>query len=915
MVTIRYFKSATSKEFESHWVNSVADFLKLKQFSKDELLDLRFFKGDVLGEEIDTLDVSFLDISNGEIEIFHGSNIPQGPIVPFLPYIFGALTFIASIALRPSIPSTEGLSQSSATNALGASKNEPRINQRTDDIFGYLPKHTPPLWQVPYRIGVNNQETEVLLVCVGRGKYAIDTDEIFDGYTQYSKIPNAQVNIYEPGTYPGNGSPSQTLGGLIDEPIGVYRESNDLNASELLPPNDLALGEDADWSISESAGTAVLTLNNSDALDVDLQDYFTVGQDILLIDTFINETSTVDFTTLYRDDGGPTSKNFYHEILTDVSGNYEITNVTSDTLTITGTSWGNYSGSFLFDYYDVNDEGTEADLFFTLDSDIESGWYQTFDDPDYSDPISWEELSKNPDVGQAFDNTIGPIVIPDGSEKIIINVTSSSGFYKIDGTTYKTIDADIEFIIEELDSDGVPTGALFPITETYSTNENNISTSVYRSIFIEVPFSRSRIYGRRLTDRDKSSGVSNVDKIEWTSLYSFESNPDNVDFGDVTLMHCVVPSNSQSRLVKERRTNLNVTRKITQYFSGGTFGPAESYATDDFSQILIHTALDPKCGRLNISQINAEGILLLKEQIINYFSSNEMIRFGYDFDTTEMSYEDMFTIVCNVVNCIPYVQNGVYDAFFEREQPTSSLQVTCRNKIAESEVREDLFYKEYDGVELTYRNEDTGVSEVIYVPSDRSAVNPERIELVGCITELQAYRRALRIRNKQIYNIVNVEFDTDEFGRVIAPGQRIDSPDGTRFVRHKGNTEGYNIYDGEVIEVNGLNVELSDPVAFVEGEDHYVQFTNANGDNSELILCTEGDNEFEIIINTTPLESIYDGYQRDKTKYTFCSEQLRESIALIPQTIEFRIDDGKETNTISSINYDSRYYQGDTETI
>jgi len=924
MVTVRYFKSATDKEFESHFVDNLSAFLKSKNFNRDELLDLRFFKGDVLGEEIDTINGYFLDIPEGEIEVFHGSTMPQGPLVPFLPYIFAALAFVAAIALTPkiSLPNEGNRKQGSSTNRLGASNNEPNINGRIDDIFGHVAKHTPPLWQVPYRIGKDNQETEVLLVAVGRGKYDINTDNIYDGYTPYVNIPKSQVSIYEPGTHPGNGSPSQTIGSVIDEPIGIYRESNDLNASELLPPNDLAIGQDAVWSVVGSAGNATFTLDNIAELDVDLQDYFTAGQDLQMIETYSSEVT--GSTTLHRSYQPPgpvpiqhASKDFDEVTLTDLSGEHEITSVTSNTVSVTDGTWGTVSGVLVEDYNLVVSQSLIT-LFTTLDSEINDyTWYQTYDSGsgEYSDPVISVPQNLNPDIGQVFDNVIGPISIYQGAERIIINLTSASGFYKIDGTAYKRIDACVEFVVEQLDINGDPTGIVNVTPVVYSTNPGNVTSSVYQTVYIDSLFERSRVYGRRTTNRDKSDGISNVDKIELTLLYSFEPNPPGVDFGDVTLMHCVVPSNSQSRLIKQRKTNLDLTRKITQYLGGGNFGPVESYVTDDFSQILIHAGLDEKCGRLNTSQINMDNIISLKDQINSYFGGTEMIRFGYDFDTSQMSYEDMFTTICNVVNCIPYVQNGVYDAFFEKEQPTSSLQITCRNKISESETREDIFFKEYDGVELSYRNEETGVTDTIYIPSDRTAVNPDRQEFPGCITELQAYRRALRMRNKQIYHVVNAEFDVDEFGRVIVPGQRIDSPDGTRFVRHKGNTDGYNIYDGEIVEVNGLVVELSEPVAFIDGEDHYVQFTNANGDNSELILCNEGDSEFEIVLSSTPAEAIYEGYDRDKMKYTFCSEQLRESIALIPQTIEFKLDDGQEINTISSINYDSRYYKDDMETI
>jgi len=914
MVTIRYYKSATAKEFETHWVNNVGVFLKEKDFPLEQLLDLRFFKGDVLGEEIDTINGYFLDITEGEIEIFHGNTMPGVPLV-YVPYIVAALSFVAAIVLAPDIPNLGNQKQRSSTNKLGASNNEANVNGRTDDIFGTVTKHTPPLWQVPYRIGVDNQETEVLLMAIGRGKYDIDTSNIYDGFTPYEKIPKAQVSIYEPGKYPDGGTttPDQSIGATIEEPIGIYRESNDLNASELLPPNDLTLGEGAIWSINETGTSAVLTLDNAASLEVDLTEYFIVTQDLKLIDTFVKDITVTATTTLYRffvDFTGTNdvSKVFNHITAIDISGEYEITARTATTVTIdtvAGLGIGN-AGVLLTDVHNVTSATTSLD-FNTIDSDILSyTWYETFVNPIYSDPITQGVTTTyNPDVGQIFDNTIGPITIYGGSDKILINLTSASGFYKKVGTNNVIVSVDLEFVVEDLDSVATTTTPV-----TYTSNRGNITKSVYQTVEIPIPYTNATVYGRRLTNRDLSDGVSNVDKVEWTLLYSF-TELGAVDFGDVTLMHCVIPSNSQSRLIKQRKTNLDVTRKITQYLGGDTFGPAESYATDDFSQILIHTALDPKIGRLSLDQINQDGFISLATEIQTYFSDAEMIRFGYDFDTVEMSYEDMFTMICNAVNCIPYAQNGVYDAFFEKAQTTSAMQITCRNKIVDTETREDIFFKEYDGVELSFRNELTGVSETVYNPSDRTANNPDRQELLGCVTEVQATKRAARIRNKQIYNTVSVEFDTDEFGRMIIPGQRIDSPDGTRFVHHTGNTDGYYVYSGEVVEVNGLVVELSEPVEFRFVEDHYIYFTNTEGENSEMILCTAGANDFEVILATTPAEAIYEGYARDKTKFTFCSEQLRESIALIPQTIEFKLDDGKETNTISSINYSAMYYDGD----
>lgn len=913
MVEIRYFKDATKKDHEVYSAPRIADFLR--EFTRDDLINMKFYRTDILGDEIDTEDGSFIDIDDGLIVVIDRRSIPESGAEILYYVAVAVIAAVVAVALtpKPSIPDTSSRKQSSATNSLGQSNNEPRVNERIDDIFGYVAKHTPPLWQVPYRIGVDNQETEVMLLCVGRGKYEIDEQHIYDGDTPYFRIPNSKVNVYEPGTHPGKGSPSINLGGLVNEDIGIYRESNDLNASELLPPNDLALGGVANWYVVESAGNATLTLTNASDLGVDLQDYFTIGEDVSLIDCYASTPNSVK--TLWRESANnPVSKDFNTVHVTNISGTYEITSVTSNTITITGfTGFTGVNSTIYRTYYDC----AMLTWFTVTDSLIlDYQWYETNNNNVLTNPIGVTVVTRQPDVGQVFDNIIGPIYLPDGSDKIIINLSSASGFYKLDKNIERSISANVRIVIEELDSNGDPTGTTYVTNHTYSSNPGNVRYSVYQSIKLNVPYANARVYARRTTNRDKSDNISNVDKIEWTLLYSFEAvNVANLDLGDVTLMHCVVPSNSQSRLIKNRRTNLDVTRKITQYLGSGSFGPAESYATDDFSQILIHTALDPFCGRLTINQINADGFLTLKQQIIDYFGSDIMTRFGYDFDDTQVAYDDMYTIITNVVNCIPYVQNGIYDAFFEGRQDTSTMQITHRNKLPDSETVDEIFDTKYDGVELTYRNRETGIDEVIYIPSDGSSTNPERLELPGCTTELQAYRRALRLYYKQTYQVKNVQFDVDEFGRMIVPGQRIDSPDGTRFVYHTGNIDGYRIYDGEVVEVNGLSVELSEPVVFTDGEDHYIQFTNVTGENSELILCTPGSDEFEIVLSQLPADGLYDGYDRDKTKFTFCSEQVRESIALIPQTIESKIDNGQEINTVSSVNYDARYYQGDLETL
>jgi hypothetical protein len=921
MVTIKYYADAYGLDYRKEEHASIVAFLIDKDFSKDELLDLRFFYGDILCEEINTTEPDFLNITTGTIAIAHDSFMPRAPVIAWIGiniwYIVVAIVVaVATVLLtpKPDIPNISGSDlggsdSTSATNKLGESNNVPRINQRIDDVFGRVTKHTPPLWQVPFRIGIDDQETEILLLCIGRGKYDININEVFDGDVRYKDIPNANFHIYNSGNSPLTGTPDINLTGeLINHPIAIYKESTDLNPAELLPPNDVALQGAPVWHCNASVSTCVLTLTNSASLGITLSDEFSINDYLRLTGCIVFSASYG--LTVYSGLDVPKAITAYDA--TSPDGTYLITAVTATTVTINISAstalWQQYVGNFILMYWHGQQKYSPYGRdFYTLDESLDGFvWYY-----DTGERISLTQYTFTPDIGGTSGGSIGPIGIPHNTDKVILNFVASSGYYKLIDNEPAHILIEILVFIEEVDINGTPTGVSSGVTYELSSNFDNTTSSVYRTVEMPITYEYCRLYAKRQTLRDKTTGISNVDRMEFSSMYSVQYIDSQIDFGDVTLMHCLIPSNSQSRLTKQRKTNLTVTRKITQYFSGGTLGPAESYATDDFAQILIHMSLDPRIGRLTLADINADGWLALSTQIKAYFGEDNMVRFGYDFDNRSLTYQDSFVLICSVVNCLPYVQNGIFDAFFERKQPVSSMQVTCRNKMIDTESREQIFERKYDGVEVSYRSEITSVSETIYIPSDRSAINPDVISLSGCTTEVQAFCHAARTYNKQTHSRFKVSFNVDEFGRNIIPAQRIDSPDSTRFTKRAGVTEGYRVYDGEVVEVEGLQVELSEPVVFTVGEDHYIVFTKENGDNSETILCTYV-SDYIVLLNTLPAESIYDGYSQDRTKYVFMSEQLRDSVALMPQTIEFSLDDdGNEINTIGSINYTDLYYKDD----
>ena len=146
MVTIKYYPDPLTGEAVVSEHESVIDFIRENFNSRDDILDLRFFDCEILGPEV----IDPLDVNDGVIAITHDSKLPRAPVV----WVYVAIAVVAAVAtvlLMPSIstPSTDSTSQKSATNTLGDTQNEARIGLRIDDIFGYVSRHMPSLWQRP----------------------------------------------------------------------------------------------------------------------------------------------------------------------------------------------------------------------------------------------------------------------------------------------------------------------------------------------------------------------------------------------------------------------------------------------------------------------------------------------------------------------------------------------------------------------------------------------------------------------------------------------------------------------------------------------------------------------------------------------------------------------------------------------
>ena len=825
--------------------------------------------------------------------------------------VVGAVAVIA-LTPKPEAPVTSNRSQQSATNSLGARTNEFNIGGRIDDIWGRVNNHVPRLLQVPHFRFVDNVETENFALIISQGKVAIDN--VRDGRTEFESLPKGQFNSWWPGGNPNTGkSPDLTIGNLINRPLVNVTQSRELQSTELLPPNDLSIGGAPSWDVSSNGSQAILTLTNQAELDVDLSDQFIVGSFATLVDC--NILVSVTLSTFYKTvAGGEISSDFaLFDQTYQSDGNYEVLSTSMDqvVIDISGEGWPSFSSSdFLRKIYTIEYElgGTDK----TEDENIESGfgsssWYKESDLTNKITIINTEDIT--PTISQAFGSSIGPFKVKEFSDTISLNFVADSGFYKYVGNTETSINANIEVRVSQTDSIGNQTGAETVNNFTFQTNQSSKTKQSAITVDVSNPYDYSVITCRRTTNRDKSDNVQNVDKVFWRDLY-FYDNIGNQDYGNVTVAQVVIPSSIAAQGVKERQVNLDCTRYIQPYIGSGNFGPEAPVET--VAEVVTALSLDPLNGRLTLDEIDADLFLDVQSQLINYYGNADMVKVGYDIDSTKIRFQESFSLFWDAVRCNAYSQGAVYRVYPNIARNTPSKQFTHRNKIIGTDTKERLYDVENDGIELTYRSNATGQFEtVIKHVNGSESVNRLKIELSGATQEIQAETRANYELNKLKYQKYNFSFEADGISRLTVPGERVTNVDQTRIVKRENNTNVYNIYDGLVVSIDGLIAELSQPVTFEDGETHSIRFTNSKGELLEAIGCSKGATAYHVVLESTPSESLYTGYKMEKTNFTFAPDKERDGMDILILGTKAKQSKGLKTRQLTAINYSPLYYQND----
>jgi hypothetical protein len=701
-------------------------------------------------------------------------------------YIIYAIIVVAAvavaIALVPKLPPTSGsTSAQSPNNALSDRSNQARPNSRIPDIYGTV-RSVPDLLSPPYKIFNSNIEVEYCYMCIGRGSYAINADDILDDATPLNTIKGASAEVYGPNTSPNNANGSTIVPQLsVGDPIAqhlldVVRYTS-VNGQTLTRPDEGTLQDQHVFAQGEGADRFA-------AAGVDFTTFAAVGDSVTVSDSSAFEKDHDAFGL--------------------------------GTVTLNGTYIVSSIGSGYIEFDDP--------------ASVNSGWNQV------ADSLGTVTL-----VNNDISNVVGPFIMPkEDATSLYLNFVCENGLYYQTADTNFPIGVNIEIKSTPVNSSNVPIGA----TQTWNVlmQGHGGSDSSSKGFTAKLPLTiggRQSVQCRRTTNRPVYSTAGQfVDVTKWRDMYGVTS-VSKLHFGNVTTIQTVTEATEGALAIKERKINMLVTRKLYPLNSDGTFGTTLT-ATNGADDALAAICFDPFIGNRSAAEVDLQNIWAEINQCANYFGTADAVSFCYTFDDSSTSFEESVAYIANAAFSTAFRKGNVIQLRFETPDDPAVMLFNHRNKIPKSETRSYRFGNSdnVDGVNFKWTDPTDESRVTFYIPANQSAVNPLEIESVGVRNLNQAWLAAWRAWNKIRYQNVQVEFEGTQEADLLVKNDRILVADDTRV---GGDNAGEIVsVSGLTIELSQPFVNPGHPITiFLQLADETIQaITCTFVDSTHLTLAT-----------------------------------------------------------------------------
>lgn len=479
-------------------------------------------------------------------------------------------------------------------------------------------------------------------------------------------------------------------------------------------------------------------------------------------------------------------------------------------------------------------------------------------------------------------------------ERVVANIAAGNGMYKDNGSAKTRAAVTVEMQYQALDENGVPIGPIYTKQGVVSGRSGDY-TGITLYGYLPAP-SLVRVRMRRVSNLDLDFEGTVVDEVTYVNLYG-QSVDRTPHYGNRTTVHSARKQTPRASELRQPQLRMIATELIYKYRGNGVFDTVLTPNTRAV-QSLIRLMRDPVVGGLSLTSANMDALLAVQGEVESYFKSPLAGQFCYTFDKYETTAQEIINTIAEAIFCTAYRRGKDIVLDFERPRIGPEMVFTHRSKTPDSEkwTRQFNDREAYDSVKFSYIDPDTNIKETIMIPPE-GGLKTDTVDSKGVRNYKQAFWHAWRRYQKNTLNKVSVEFTATEEGMFAVPGRPISVVKGSRMAP----------YDGYVIAVNGLELTLSQPVSFDDGDDHSLILKRRNG-GVQSVAVVPGSSERKVVMTSAPQEAIYTGNNALKTEFSFGSEQRHNAQMMLVSTVDPGTD---RTTRIKAYNYHPDYYKYD----
>lgn len=803
---------------------------------------------------------------------------PMG-LTPFEWIAIASIFLSVAVAFLMPIPTMANTSNQppSPNNALAARTNKQRLGGRIPDIYGTV-YSVPDLIAPTYSVYVDNREIEYSYMCVGRGRFNVT--EALDDTTPINQVFGSSVYVYDPND------------SLNDTPDFIFGST--------MTPDEAALSRLAVKRYTSVNGQVMPPSDNYISLD---KAVFRAGG--------IIEQSGFNFPSQLK----------VGDSLTVVQPNPAnsangITEPPVDGVIVKYSLGGVYVISAL----------TETQITLTNPAAINADWQKLANNADYTVATEATVSTQAEAQWQGWFYTASK-----DHDRALINIRAPNGLYITGKNDFEPIGLEFEIESEIIDVANNPiAGTLERVTRIiygskYEKYANNSSLGTFRDgnhwwsgahvtddeaaqsagATFEVANTHMAV-GKRLRFRvrrkhkriDVGAEFNAVQEIRIADFYGARLMTAADAPRGVTTVYTKTLATEGALSLKERKLRLLVQRYVTDATSGLL---KLSNRADD---ILREIATDSKIGNLQLTQVDIAQIKAEIDAQVAYFGTDKCSEFCGTFDDNNLSAEETMQTVAKAVFSQAKRQGNKIMLDFEREVPASVAVFNSHNILPDTFTAPQSLgiANDYDGVKIEYTDPiDDAIITMTY-PND-SIVNPREDRLIGVRNKTQAHMHMMRLYNKDRHAYKSCEFVAGDESNIVVRTNCITVADQLRANVQQGSVESIDTIGADIV------LHTTDPVTIDPLVPHTL-FIQTINNGVESIAVTARD-DYSVILARLPSGEISASYDAAvQAVYQIVSETDSDRDAYL--VAQKDPSDGM-TNKLICTNYDSRYYQNDSD--